>query len=145
MRSAAFGTLAVVAALLVAGGAQSRQGDKPADSAKAKKTRELLKTKLTLDIGETELPNLIEELQEAWQEKAKTKGKVPVKLDTKAGINRNKRLKYACKDKSVEDILAELLGKNGWGYFVNSNAKDSQFDGAIWVRPGKERGYPEAK
>lgn len=112
--------------------------DKPADSPKAKKTRELLKKKISLDIKDDSFRDVLDTLKE------EIKG-LRLKADTKAGVNLNKQFTYKCKDKTLAQVLEDLLKPNGWGYYILSNTKDVQWDGAIVIRPGKERGYPEKK
>lgn len=64
------------------------------------------------------------------------------KLDSKGGVSRNSKISYTGKDKTVAEILDGLFIKSGLGYYVISNKKDSQFNGAILIKQGKERGYP---
>jgi hypothetical protein len=66
--------------------------------------------------------------------------KIGILPDTKAGVNLNKQIKYSCTDKPLEDALDEMLGKNGWGFYVESQ-KGSGYDGTLRIRPGKERGW----
>jgi hypothetical protein len=111
------------------------------DTQKAAETRKVLKTKVSFVWKDTPFggggdTGVIAEIHE----------KVPAlrfHVDNKGGVNNNKPITYTCKDKPVEDVLAEVLGKNGWGYYVHSQ-KDA-YDGDIYIRVGDERGYPKGQ
>ena len=64
-------------------------------------------------------------------------------FDNKGGVNHNKPITYTCKDKTVEEVLTDVLGKNGWGYYVHSQ-KDA-YDGDLYIKVGEERGYPKGE
>jgi len=105
------------------------------DTKKAADTRKLLKTKVTFKWKDTSFGDVLDEIKE------KVEG-IRIHRDEKA-INVNKQITYMCKDKPLEDVFAELLGKSGWGYYVNS--KKDAYDGDIYIRVGEERGYPKGE
>jgi hypothetical protein len=96
-----------------------------------------LKKKVTLNFKMEFLKDIIEEIQD------QVKG-VKFKVDTKGGVSQNKRMTINCKDKPLEDALAEMLGKEDLGYYVISDSKNA-YDGLIFIKMGKERGYPAKK
>ena len=104
----------------------------PEDTPKAAAARKVLMTKVDLTFKATSFGEVIEEIKE--------KVKIGIKADTKAGINLNKPITYSCKDKPLGEALDEILGKNGWGYFIKSQ-KGGGYDGVLHIRPGKERGW----
>ena len=63
-------------------------------------------------------------------------------LDAKGGVLRNQTITYKAKDKSVEDILDEMLKKPDLGYIIISK-KGNAYDGLVQVRKSKERGTPK--
>jgi hypothetical protein len=101
------------------------------ESKKVTKTRELLKTKVSFDWKSTAFGDVLTEIKEA----------VPglVFHRDENAINLNKPITYKCKDKPLEAVLDELLGKYNWGYYVNT--KKDAYEGDIYIRVGKERGY----
>jgi hypothetical protein len=103
------------------------------DTAKAAETRKKLKQKIDVDFSNERLEEVMEELR------SKIKG-VGVHIDFKGGVSRNLTIKYEAKGKPVEKILDEMFKKNGLGYYVRSQA--GAYDGDLFVRQGKERGYP---
>jgi len=105
----------------------------PEDTPKAAATRKVLKTKVSFTWKATALGDVFDEIKE----NVKNLG---IKPDTKGGINLNKPITYSCKDKPLEDVLDEVLGKNGWGFYVKSQKGDG-YDGVLHIRPGKERGW----
>jgi len=107
------------------------------DTPKAAATRKLLKTKIDVDFADTRLADVRDELQD------KVKG-LKIFLDTKAGVSLNSKVTYSAKNKSVEEILDEMFKKSGLGYYVVSR-KGNAYDGLVWIRPGKERGYEAGK
>ena len=66
------------------------------------------------------------------------------KLDTKNGVSRNITLTYKAKDKTVKDILDEMLKKPALGYIVISK-KGTAYDGLVEIRKTDERGYEKSK
>jgi len=105
----------------------------PEDSPKAAKTRMLLKQKVTLKFKDTSFGEVVSDIKD------QVKG-LALQPDTKAGVNLNKQITYSCKDKPLEDVFDELFGRFGWGYYVKSQ-KNSAYDGLVYIRPGKERGW----
>jgi hypothetical protein len=106
------------------------------DTKKAAETRKALKTKVSFKWKDTGFNAVVDEIHE--EVKA-----LRFHIDTKGGVNLNKQITYECKDKPVEDVLAELLGKSAWGYYVHS-LKDA-YDGDIYIKVGEERGYPKGE
>ena len=102
------------------------------DTPAAAKTRKLLKTKISVEFKDTGLREAMEEIQE------EVKG-VRFIFDTKNGVSLNQKLTYSAKDKTVEDILDEMLKKPDLGYIIISK-KGNAYDGLIQVRKSKERG-----
>jgi hypothetical protein len=112
--------------------------EKPKDTPAAAKTRKLLKTKIPeVDWKDTRLEDVIDEIKE------QVKG-LSIRLDTKGGVSRNSTVTYKAKGKTVEEVLDGFMTKPGLGYYVISKKGDA-YDGSIWVKQGKERGYPTTK
>ena len=63
-------------------------------------------------------------------------------LDAKGGVSRNQTITYSAKDKTVEQILDEMLKKPDLGYIVISK-KGNAYDGLVQIRKSKERGTPK--
>jgi FimV-like protein len=102
------------------------------DTKKAADTRKTLKSKVSFNWKDTPFGDVVEEI------KSEVKG-IRFHVDNKGGVNNNKPITYTCKDKPLEDVLADVLGKYGWGYYVNS--KKDAYDGDIYIKVGEERGY----
>jgi FimV-like protein len=110
------------------------------ESKKVAKTRMLLKTKVSFTWKDTQFGGegigVIHEIEEA----------VPglkFHLDNKGGVNNNKPITYSCKDKPLDEVLDEILGKYGWGYYVKTvKAAD---EGHITIHVGDERGYAKGE
>jgi FimV-like protein len=102
------------------------------DTKKAADTRKALKTKVNFKWKDTPFGDVVTEIKENVEG-------IRLHVDNKGGVNNNKPITYDCKGKPLEDVLADVLGKNGWGYYVN-NKKDA-YDGDIFIRIGEERGY----
>ncbi len=121
---------ATLLVLILLTSAQAAPGDD--DTPEAARTRQLLKKKVTFDWKDASFGDIIDDIKEQV--------KIGIKPDTKAGVNLNKQMTYKCKDIPLEDALEELIGKNGWGYYVKSQKGDG-YNGVVIIRPGKERGY----
>lgn len=106
------------------------------ETAKATATRKKLETKVTVNWKDTLFRDIADEIKEMVPG-------VIVRLDLKGGVSNNRKLTYSAKDKPLKDALTEMLSKEGLGWYVISNAKDPQFDGAIFIKLGKEQGFPE--
>src|SRR4051794_12439580 len=125
-------SLAAIAGLVIAAHTtEVRAADD--DTPAAAKTRKLLKTKISVDFKDTRLEDAMTEIKE------EVKG-FRFLLDAKGGVSRNQTLTYKAKDKTVEDILDEMLKKPDLGYIVISK-KGNAYDGLVQVRKSKERGY----
>src|SRR5262245_47933903 len=124
--------LAIVA---VVGLADVRAADK--DTAKAAATRKKLKQKVSVNWKDARLADIIDDIKEMVPG-------VSVRLDNKGGVSNNRKLTYTAKDRPLEDVLNEMFAKEGLGWYVISKEKDA-YDGTIWVKIGKERGYPEGQ
>ena len=111
--------------------------EKEKDTAKAAKTREMLKKKVTLKAKNEFMKDILEEIQD------QVKG-IKFRVDTKGGVSQNKRMSITCKDKPLEEALADMLGKEDLGYYVISDSKNA-YDGSVFIKMGKERGYPLKK
>ncbi len=106
------------------------------DTKKAAETRKLLKTKVSFKWKDTPFGDVVTEIKE------QVKG-LRVHVDNKGGINNNKPITATYKDQPLEEVLADMLGKYNWGYYVN-NKKDA-YDGDLFIRIGEERGYPKGE
>jgi hypothetical protein len=111
-----------------------RAADGDDDTPKAKKTRELLKKKITVNFKDTRLEDVVDELKEQIKD-------LHVRLDSKGGVSRNQTITYAGKDVTLAEALDKMFMKNGLGYIVISQ-KNNAYDGSIFIKQGKERGYP---
>lgn len=110
--------------------------DAPKDTPAAAKTRAtLLKHKVTVDFADTRMAEIVDEL------KSQVKG-LRIKLDNKGGVSNNRKLSFKATDKPLDEVLDEMFKKEDLGYIVISNDKDSQYDGGLLFKTGKERGYP---
>ncbi len=118
--------------LLVAAGALGAADD----TKKTADTRKLLKTKVSFKWKDTPFGDVVQEMKD------QVKG-LRVHVDNKGGVNNNKPVTATYKDQPLEEVLADLLGKYGWGYYVN-NKKDA-YDGDVFIRIGEERGYPKGE
>jgi hypothetical protein len=125
------------AALLLAVVAAVSADDKPKDTPAAAKTRKLLKNKIDVEFKDTRLEDVIDDIKE------QVKG-LSIRLDTKGGVSRNSTVTYKAKGKTVEEVLDGIFTKMALGYYVISKKGDA-YDGSIWVKQGKERGYPKEK
>ena len=104
------------------------------DTPAAKKTRELLKSKVTVNFKDTRLEDVVDELKE------QIKG-LRMQLDSKGGVSRNQTITYSGKDVTLEEALDKMFMKNGLGYIIISK-KNNAYDGSILIKQGKERGDP---
>lgn len=111
--------------------------DDAKDTPKAAAMRKLLKKKVSLSFKSEPVTNIIEEIQD------QVKG-IKIQVDTKGGVSRNRRMSIQCKDITLEEALDMMLGKEDLGYIVISDAKNA-YDGSIFIKMGKERGYPAEK
>ena len=111
--------------------------DKPKDTPAAAKTRKLLKTKIEADYKDTRFAEVIDDIKD------QVKG-LSIRLDSKGGISNNTTVTYKAKDKTVEEVLDAIFTKLDYGYYVISKKGDA-YDGSVWVRKSKERGYPKGK
>jgi hypothetical protein len=121
----------LLAALLVGVAAT---GSFAEDTPKAAKTRQLLKTKVTLKFNNTRLADALDEIKE------EVKG-LRFRIDAKGGVSQNIQLTGEVKDGTVEELLNMLFEKVGLGYIVISNQTDA-YDGLVLIKMGKERGSP---
>src|SRR5690242_8078159 len=111
----------------------TRSDDTPA----AAETRKLLKTKVSVEFKDTRLEDAMEEIKD------QVKG-FKFMLDTKGGVSRNQAITYKAKDKTVAEVLDEMLKKPALGYIVISK-KGTAYDGLVQVRKSDERGYEKEK
>jgi hypothetical protein len=130
-------TLLPAAALLTLTCLAVADDKKAEDTPAAAKTRKLLKTKISIEFKETALKDAVEELKE------EVKG-LKFLLDTKGGVSRNQPMNGKFKDKTVEEVLDEILKKPALGYVVISK-KGNAYDGLVEVRKSDERGYEKEK
>jgi hypothetical protein len=104
------------------------------DTTKAAATRKKLQTKITVKFKETRLEDAVDEIKDMVPG-------VSILLDAKGGVSRNQAINYEGKDVTLADALDGMFKKNGLGYYIRSGKNDA-YDGAIWVKQGKERGFP---
>lgn len=124
-------TLATLVLAVASADVRAADDDTPA----AAKTRKLLKNKISVDFKDTRIEDAMNEIKE------EVKG-FKFLLDAKGGVSRNQTITYKAKDKTVEDILDEMLKKPDLGYIIISK-KGNAYDGLIQVRKSKERGTPK--
>lgn len=108
------------------------------DTPLAEKTRNVkLKTKISLDLKNEMLREVMKEISGGLQEKKA--GALSFQQGT--GVNMNARVTINCKDKPVEEILDELFKPLNLGYYVVSKEQD-RYDGWLYINtsPG-DRGY----
>lgn len=112
------------------------------DTPKAAKTRQALKTKVSVNFKDTPLRDIIDEIKDQVQDKAKVK--LSVLVDNKGGVSNNTKFTYKADDKPLEEVFDEMFKKNDLGYIVISQ-KGNAYDGALRIVKGGARGYPEKK
>ena len=103
------------------------------DTPKAAETRKKLANKIDVDFNDTSLTDVLDELKE----------KVPAigfRLDTVGGVSRNLKITYKAKQKTLAEVLDGMFQKNGYGFIVSSK-EGTAYDGTIFIKQGKERGY----
>ncbi len=132
---------AAVAVLIgLSAGLRADKGDD--DTPKAKKTRELLQTKVSCDYQDTPTRDMLDDLESQVPGlKFKTATDGTIKLNHNFTFSTmNKKTK---KDEPipVADALDKMFGPIDWGYVVTSQ-KGNAYDGVVMVRGGKERGFP---
>ena len=132
---------AAVAALIgLSAGLRADKGDD--DTPEAKKTRELLQTKVSCDYTDTPTRDMLDDLE----------SQVPglkFKTATDGTIKLNHNFTFSTVDKKtkkdepipVADALDKMFGPIDWGYVVTSQ-KGNAYDGVVMIRGGKERGFP---
>ena len=108
------------------------------DTPAAAKTRKLLKTKISVEFNNTRMADVKEELQ------TEVKG-LKIMLDNKGGVSNNRTITYSAKDKTVEEILDEMLTKAGELGYVVISKKGNAYDGVVFIKVGSERGYEKKK
>jgi hypothetical protein len=107
------------------------------DTSKAAATRKKLDTKVTVNWKDALFRDIVDEVKEMVPG-------VSIRLDLKGGVSNNRKFTYRAKDRPLKDVLSEMLHKEGLGWYVISKEKDA-YDGTIWVKQGKEKGYPEGQ
>jgi hypothetical protein len=112
------------------------------DTPKAAVTRQLLKTKVSVDYKDTPLSEVIDDIKD--QIKDKTKKVLGVRVDNKGGVSNNTKFTYKADDKPLEEVLDEMFQKNDLGYIVISQ-QGNAYDGTLLIVKGKARGYPVKK
>jgi hypothetical protein len=107
------------------------------DTPKAAATRMKLKDKVTVDYKDTLIKDVATDLME------QVKG-LSIILDTARGVSLNRKITYQAADKPLEEVLDEVLKKEGFGYVVISGKANAR-DGALQIKQGDERGYPKGQ
>jgi hypothetical protein len=104
-----------------------------------------LPVKISLDVKNVMIRNVIEEIDAAMAE-AKG-GKVRIKPKPGDGVTLTTRVTLSVKNAPLEEVL-DLLVKNvdrGWGWYVHVGKPGEQDDGAIYITTNsKDRKYPNA-
>jgi type II secretory pathway component GspD/PulD (secretin) len=103
------------------------------DTPKAAATRKKLETKVTVKFKDEPLKDCLDELKEM--------AGVSILIDSKGGVSGNMTINYEGKDVTLAEALDGMFKKNGLGYYVRSGKNDA-YDGSIWIKQGKERGFP---
>jgi hypothetical protein len=146
--------LLLIAFLLSLGSFSVRAADeKPKDTEKAAATRKALDSKVTVDWKEEKLQDALDELGKKIKDASGTE--VKVGIDSKvSGATRNAKVTFASKDKPVKELLEAFCKANGYGYIVVSGTYTAgkkppaypakEWDGALLITKGDERGYPDA-
>ena len=105
------------------------------DTEAAKMTRdERLMVKVTVDYKDVPIGDALKDLVSKIDDAKK--GKIEIKFAT--GVSANSKIKFAAKDKTVEEVLDGLLGTD-LGYVVISE-KGDKTDGGLLITKGTERG-----
>lgn len=99
----------------------------------AAKTKDLLKTKVTLNFKDTRLGDIVEELKEEH-----VKG-LRIRLDSKGGVSQNRKFSLSCKETPLQEALEKMISKEGLGWVIISN-KANAYDGALLIKVGTEKG-----
>lgn len=133
-------SLMTLAALVLAAHTANVRADDD-DTPAAAKTRKLLKKKISVEFKDTRLEDAMNEIKD------EVKGfKFLLRSGNveKGGVSRNLTITYKAKDKTVEQILDEMLKKPDLGYIVISDPKkNASYDGLVEIRKSKERGTPK--
>jgi hypothetical protein len=103
------------------------------DTPKAAATRKKLQTKVTVKFKDEPLKDCVDELKEM--------AGVSILYDSKGGVSGNMTINYEGKDVTLADVFDGMFKKNGLGYYVRSGKNDA-YDGSVWIKQGKERGFP---
>jgi predicted metal-dependent phosphotriesterase family hydrolase len=125
---------AVLLALTLTAGAEDKKTE---ETAAAKKTRDLIKKKITVEFKNTAMSSAMDEIKD------EVKG---LNIVFGTGVSRNKTITYKAKDKPVSDILNDICKEVGIGWIVVSDPKPkASYNGAVQLRVGNERGTEEKK
>jgi hypothetical protein len=112
-----------------------------ADTQNAANTRtKKLQVKITVDFDELFLKDCLEEIKKQIEDAGA--GNLSWRYDL--GVSMNLRCTAKAKDKTVADVLDQMFKKVGLGYIVISKDKD-RYDGWLFIKQGKERGYKEGE
>jgi hypothetical protein len=107
------------------------------DTPKAAAARKKLQTKISVKFKDEPLKECIDEIKEMVSG-------LSILIDSKGGVSGNQQITFEGKDVTVADVLDGMFKKNGLGYYVRSGKKDA-YDGSVWIKQGKERGFPIAE
>ncbi len=105
------------------------------ESALSAKTRDRLKEKISLDMKNEMLRDVLKEISGALTDLKK--GALSNYPDQ--GVSLNSRITVKAKDKSVEEILDEALKPLDLGYVIVSKPGD-RYDGWLLLKKGSQRG-----
>jgi hypothetical protein len=108
------------------------------ETAGHRSTKEKLKQKITLELDNVMLREIIDELRGA----VKGGTAMRIKPDPKDGITLTSRFTIKAKDETLESVLDKLLKEKNWGYYIQNGPAGSQDDGAIVLVAKPWRGSP---
>lgn len=95
-----------------------------------------LKTKVSVDAQNASLIDFLKELSaQAEMQLAK-----PPKWTYAPDVSKSEKVTYRCRDKPIEEILADVLKGPGYGYVVISG-ENERLDGFVRITKGDDRGF----
>ena len=109
----------------------------PKDTPKATAARKLLKQKVSVEFKDSPLADVVDDI------KSQVKG-LGIRIDTKGGVSMNQTVTYKADDKPLDEVLDEMFKKIDLGYVIISKPRDA-YDGTLFIKKGKERGYPKGE
>ena len=125
--------IVIAVCLILLGSTGAAQGQ---DTPAAKRTRARLKEKISIDVKDTRVKDVLDEIRRRMN------NKVSFKIDNASGVSNNTKLTYKDDNKTLAQVLDEVCTLNEMGYVIFSRPGD-RYDGSILIRKGKgkEAGY----